>query len=489
MFGKKSSFSTKRIGEIENYSSEKSNSGFGFSGLIRFLFIIICIFGVFRLGKYVIGWTQASLGIISKGSISFISSNIGQDMKKDEFGNINILFIGYGGKSHAGGYLADSIMVASWNPVLGAITFTSIPRDLLVANPVTKGVSRVNALFTQMYHKRGDLLSGASWFGEKISEILGLQINYYATIDFDGFEKVINTLGGIDILVKNTIHDTTYPNGELGYMTFHLDAGQQHLDGKTALMYARSRHTTSDFDRSLRQQQIIDAIKDKFLSGGYVKNVSKIKQLYSDYTKMVTTNISFKEIIGTVKYIDSLNNIFSFGLNTECVYTNFEYMKPGCFLSIPNRDLFDGASVMLPEGAGSSNISFYDNIHKFTFLVSHNQEYLLERANIIIQNGIDKNFAKSLGKRLDGHGNLLAAKLKKYGLKVSDTQNATSSLQNTTIFVPSTGSFAGTTKILSLFFNSQIQVDPILTTGNNVVIILGNDYIQNIKDNGFRYNL
>jgi LCP family protein required for cell wall assembly len=489
MFWKKSSFSDKKIWDVDLNHLNKKKSWSWFSWIIRFLFIIICIFLVFWIWKYVIWWTQASLWIISKSSARFISSNIWQEMKKDEFWNINILFIWYGWKSHAWWYLADSIMVASWNPELWAITFISIPRDLLVSNPVTKWVSRVNALFTQMYHKRGDLLSWSAWFSEKISEILWLQINYYATIDFGGFEKIIDTLWWIDINVKNMIHDTTYPDWEIWYMTFHLDSWPQHLDWKTALMYARSRHTTSDFDRSLRQQQIIDALKDKLLSWWYLKNVSKVKALYSDYTKMVTTNISFKEIIWAIKYTDSLNNIFSFGLNTECVYSNFEYMKPWCFLWVPNRDLFDWASVMIPEWTSSSNISFYDNIHKFAFLAMHNQEYLIERANIIIQNWIDKNFARSLWKQLDWHWNLLAAKLKKYWFKISDTQNATSPIEKTTVFIPSTWSFAGTTKILWLFFNSQIQVESVITTWNNVVIILWNDYIQNIKDNWFKYDL
>jgi len=487
MFWKRSSFSNKKVWEIENYNSEKFKSWF--SWIIRFFLIMICIVVVFRVWKYAIWLAQASLGIISKGSVKFISSNIWQDMKKDEFWNINILFIWYWWKTHAWWYLADSIMVASRNPEIWAITFISIPRDLRVANPVTKWYGRINTLFTQMYHRRWDLLSWASWFGEKIEEILWVKINYYATIDFNWFEKVIDTLDWIDIEVNKMIHDTTYPDWSNWYMTFHLDQWLQHLDWKTALMYARSRHTTSDFDRSLRQQQIINAIKDKFLSWWYMTNVSKIKKLYSDYAQMVNTNISLSEIIWTLKYTDSLNNIFSFGLNTNCVYTNFEYMQAWCFLGIPPRDFFDWASVMIPEWVGVWNVSNYENIHKFVFLAAHNQEYLLERANIIIQNWIDKNFARSLWKKLDWHWNLLAAKLKKYWFKISDTQNATNPIEKTTIFVPSTWSFAGTTKILWLFFDSQIKVDAWLTTWNNVVIVLWNDYIQNIKDNWFRYSL
>ena len=179
MFWKRSKFSHSKIWEMDNYNSQGTRSWFGLSWIIRFLLIIICIFVVFWVWKYVIWLAQASLWIISQSSIKFVSSNIWQDMKKDEFWNINILFVGYGWKNHAWWYLADSIMIASWNPDLWAITFISIPRDLLVANPITKWSSRINALFTQMYHKRWDLLSGATRFWEKIWEILWIQINYY----------------------------------------------------------------------------------------------------------------------------------------------------------------------------------------------------------------------------------------------------------------------------------------------------------------------
>ncbi|HCB51466.1 TPA: hypothetical protein DEP21_02725 [Patescibacteria group bacterium] len=72
----------------------------------------------------------------------------------------------------------------------------------------------------------------------------------------------MDTLSGVTIDVPKTIHDTTYPDQNMGYMTFHVNSGINTFDGKTALMYARSRHSTSDFDRSLRQQQIVQAVID-----------------------------------------------------------------------------------------------------------------------------------------------------------------------------------------------------------------------------------
>jgi anionic cell wall polymer biosynthesis LytR-Cps2A-Psr (LCP) family protein len=103
-------------------------------------------------------------------------------------------------------------------------------------------------------------------------------------------------------------------------------------------MYARSRHSTSDFDRSLRQQQIIKAVKDKLIT--QITSPTKVKQLYSDYTKIVKTNISLDEMFGLAQYMDNIKHMFSFGYTTECSIFAYKLSRPACFLYTPNRDLF-----------------------------------------------------------------------------------------------------------------------------------------------------
>ncbi|MBQ7073950.1 LCP family protein [bacterium] len=99
-------------------------------------------------------------------------------------------------------------------------------------------------------------------------------------------------------------------------MTFHIDAGFQHLDGATALKYARSRHSTSDFSRSLRQQKILFGIKDKIVGSGL--NLDTVEKLYEQYQTYVKTNVTLQEMLWMVKYVNSLNNINSYGLTTNC---------------------------------------------------------------------------------------------------------------------------------------------------------------------------
>ncbi|MDR2540366.1 MAG: LCP family protein, partial [Candidatus Peribacteria bacterium] len=187
-----------------------------------------------------------------------------------------------------------------------------------------------------------DLSLSSSGIRTDIGQMLNIDIPYYATVDFTAFKEVVDSIGGVDIIVPETLHDTTYPNGKKrpndGYITFHIDAGEQHLDGETALKYARSRHSTSDFSRSLRQQLIIMGIKDKILSSGL--NLSTAPQLYAQYKNYVNTNISLQEMLRSVQFIKQLGKFNSYGFTTNCSFQNFLKMPPACFLYTPNRDLF-----------------------------------------------------------------------------------------------------------------------------------------------------
>lgn len=145
------------------------------------------------------------------------------------------------------------------------------------------------------------------------------------------------------------------------------------MDGTTALRYARSRHSSSDFARSARQQQIIEATIKAILRKENIQNVSTIKKLYDEYTKMVTTNVSNKEIVGMIKHIFSLEHMFNFGLTSTCSNRGRQLMYPGCFLYTPDRERFGGASVLVTNGSTFSNLDFYDYTRNFGHVVAQNQ--------------------------------------------------------------------------------------------------------------------
>ena len=207
-----------------------------------------------------------------------------------------------------------------------------------------------------------------------------MKIPYYAMIDFKSFQGIVDAIGGIDIEVPETIHDVSYPGPNRSYVTFHIDAGFQHLDGATALKYARSRHSTSDFSRSLRQQKILFGIKDKIINSGL--NVDTLQSLYEQYKTYVTTNVDLQEMLRSLAYLKNIKGINSYGFTTNCGYANHERMVAACFLYTPLRENFGGASVMLPDGATENNIANYKHMQNFiTFLIS-NPLFLKEKAKV-----------------------------------------------------------------------------------------------------------
>ncbi len=490
MLFKKQSFKNKTIGELHNYNSYKPFSGA--SGIAKLLIIVCCLFLVFFAGKYLIKGAQIAATFIGKWAVQLVSSTVGDDMIKDELGNINVMIIGYGGESHAGWYLADSIMVASFNPKLWAVTMLSVPRDLYVHNKNTNIIGRINALFSHTVGRKHEFNTWAMVLADKLEEIMGLTIPYYAMIDFAGFEQVIDTLWGITVNVPNTLHDIAYPDGKGGYMTVHIDSGVNLMDGATALQYARSRHSTSDFSRSLRQQLIIQGIIDKLKENG-LGNINKIQKLYEEYIQMVNTNITLKEILGMARYAMKLKHTFSFGYTVECSNITHKYSYPWCFLYNPPREDFAGAAAIIPYGGTPGQIGFYDYTKQFAFFVMHNQEYLVENQTIAVLNGIDKEYAKAQLKKSSGFANQLAVKLKKYAFIISEVENFSETLTWTTVYILGSGDYQYTIKTLKNFVNIDTIVDiPSLLlsqqyTGTDIVLVIGNSYIDQLVIKPFSY--
>lgn len=401
--------------------------------------VLLLAIGAFVLMLPYVNSLKGFFSSAGKNVVKVVSQQVGKQMKVDQYGNVNALLIGYGGGEHAGGYLADTLMVASWNPNKWAVSLLSIPRDLYVTNPLG-GAARINAVFSQIYgyHKK-DLPAAANDFLILIQKITGLEIPYYATIDFSGFKQIIDTLWGIEVDVPSALHDLQYPDENLrGYDPLHVEAGLQLMDGALALKYARSRHApghASDFDRSLRQQLILAGIKNKLLSSENL-SLDRVKQLYADFTAIVKTNVALDEMLWTVQFLDGLQ-IFSFGINNAYNPDSYQNMQKGAFLYNPPREQFNGASVMIPFGASAGNLSHYDRIHTYVDFAAHVQGFLLDKAKIAVSNGISKEALRAQGMQNIRLAGKLAAKMKRYGLDIAavnnvDPQEKTQIIINTT---------------------------------------------------------
>lgn len=174
----------------------------------------------------------------------------------------------------------DTMIVVTIQPETNQVGMISLPRDLFVPIPGFDYSGKITTAYTvgELNHYPG---GGAALAKKTVSEFLGYPIDYYVRINFDGFVQAIDAIGGVDVMVANAIHDEEYPTIDYGYQTFHLEAGPQHLDGETALKYARSRHGAGndDFQRTKRQQQLLLAVKDKLIENKLLTPVRLLELL------------------------------------------------------------------------------------------------------------------------------------------------------------------------------------------------------------------
>ncbi|MFI5205717.1 MAG: LCP family protein, partial [Candidatus Paceibacterales bacterium] len=249
---------------------------------------------------------------------------------KSDNNRINILLMGIGGPGHDGPYLTDTMILASINKDGKDAVLITIPRDIWLSDQKEK----INAVYANSNNN-------LSLTEQTISTLFGIPIHYAAVLDFSGFEKAVDLVGGLDINVDNSFTDYKYPIAgkeddtcgidiqtklEGGvqnvyfkdatgsatllteqndpftcrYETLTFKAGPNHMDGVTALKFVRSRHALgpegSDFARSARQEKVLLAFRQKVLSANTLLNPQKIIDLVSTFGKSVNTDITSDEV-------------------------------------------------------------------------------------------------------------------------------------------------------------------------------------------------
>ncbi|MEW6716698.1 MAG: LCP family protein [Chloroflexota bacterium] len=237
-------------------------------------------------------------------------------------GRVNILLLGSDQRPYEGGFRTDTILLVSLDPENGKATLISFPRDLYVYIPGWT-MRRINEAFA---------------FGGFNTTILtfrysfGIDINHYILVNFTAFTQVINSLGGIDVQVAQTLTDHRD-----GYGNYTVRAGLVHMDGATALWYVRARYTTSDFDRARRQQEVLQAIFKRFLSLGVV---TKAPELFDIYRKNVTTDLTLSDITPLLPLAEQLSDLKGVKRYTIGPSQVSSWVHPitGAQVLLPNRD-------------------------------------------------------------------------------------------------------------------------------------------------------
>jgi len=324
-------------------------------------------------------WTTNAL------SINSFPLPIGWDENNDDNEVTYILLTGRGWGNHDAPDLTDTLIIAGINPKYETISMLSIPRDLYVKYPGTNQTGRINAIY-ETFLPLGEEI--AIWkLKEKLWEIIGQEINYYLNVDFQGFIEIVDILGWVEVTLENNFVDYEYPDGNLWYKSFILRKGTWNLDWEVALMYARSRHSTSDFDRSMRQQEILSSLRDSVWKLWYFKDRKKIIELYDIFTQYVETDMSLANMISIWWEIRSWDNTktISFNLNDSCYIGSLTCSVWG-FLYLPIRDFFGWASVLLTKWSDVSNLDEFDEVVRFSDFIYEFPEIYTRPQEIVIYN-------------------------------------------------------------------------------------------------------
>jgi len=216
---------------------------------------------------------------------------------------VNILLLGVDKRPNEVYARTDTMILVTVDPNSKTAGMVSIPRDLWVSIP-GYGEDRINKAYF-LGDKNNYPSGGPALAMKTVQYNLGVPVHFYAQIDFRGFEEVIDTLGGIEIDVPQTIDDPNFPDSNYGFDPFYIEAGRQTLNGHDAMRYARTRATRgADFDRAKRQQQVLLAIRDKALQIGIIP---KIPELWNTMSDTVETDLQLVDIVELAQLADEID--------------------------------------------------------------------------------------------------------------------------------------------------------------------------------------
>jgi LCP family protein required for cell wall assembly len=422
--------------------------------LLKGAVALVVVFVLF-LGVKALLATNRIIARNNSGSAPALAGDIDPTKLRGEGdGRINILLLGIGGPGHQGSDLSDTVMVVSIDPRTKDVAMLGIPRDLYVPIP-GYGSAKINA--AHAYGEQHKSSGGGPALAKKtVEQLLDLPIHYYARVDFSGFKKAVDAVGGVDLTVDKAIYDPYFPadRGD-GYKPFSVKAGYQHMKGDLALQFVRSRYTTSDFDRASRQQKVMLALRDKTLSVGTLTNPAKISGLIDAIGNHARTDLQLHEI---KKLAEIAKDIDASKVINKVLDTSSDGLLVNSTIG--------GGYVEVPK-AGLNNFS---EIRQFVHSIFVDNYLKEEGATIEVQNGTSRpNLAANVSKLLKGYGYNVERALS------ADNQNYPSTI----IYDYTDGKKPYTIRYLENRFNVKARKANPPNDGtptSNIKIILGSDY-------------
>ena len=383
----------------------------------------------------------------------------GTPLPKDEHGYTNFLLLGQGDETHDGVDLTDTIIIASLDSRTDSAAMISIPRDLYLRTS-RMGAGRINALYRDFKYyliQQEDLdkeeagRAAMQELSKELSTTFGIELHHVVKVDFIGFVQAVDALGGIDIEVPEDLYDSEYPAANYGYQVFSVLKGPQHFDGDTALKYARSRHSTSDFDRSRRQQDILQALAEKAKADGTLTSPNRITSLLRIMDEHVATTLTFREMVTLAKLGSDIDR-------SKILSVQFSLAGPGGFLYTPPRDQFGGASVLIPNS--------WDEIRTFINLILTERPLFLDEEPIDVYNAGGPS----------GAAGLLARELERYTLTIGEVANAEGEDRPTSAILAPESREKTARTLGTLLGIMDVATLPETSTGTTIQILLGEDY-------------
>ena len=263
--------------------------GTSFAGLALSLVAALSLHLI--LGGYVATASELVGGIFSSGTETPGTTPAPRWDGKER---LNVLLVGIDQRGDSTTFNTDTLIVASVDPVNGTVTMFSIPRDT-VDFPVPENAQRlygatygnkINSYYASA-SRHPDVFPDGPMpaLREMLGNFYGMKIDYSLMVNFTGFQEIVDALDGVRITARNPVTDDSYPLGGGKYARIHVLAGVHAMDGAEALIFARSRHGSSDFDRAARQQQVISAIRAQSDMAAITRNLPSLAAALKDSLK------------------------------------------------------------------------------------------------------------------------------------------------------------------------------------------------------------
>ncbi len=261
---------------------------------------------------------------------------------------LNVLLVGSDQRPGEGTFNTDTLIVASVEPETGQVAMFQVPRDMVdvpvpanarsVWGSVYRG--KINSWYMQnrkrsdMWAGKTDTARGFNALKGLLGELYGIDIRYYVMVNFQGFRKVVNTLGGVQVNVQMPVYESTYPvaPGKLGRV--YIPAGPQHMTGAEALIYARSRHRSTDFDRGRRQQRVILSLREQMNAQAILANLPELIDALKDSVKTDIKTGDLPKLLGLAEGV-STKDVRSFVFSPSFYATEFAQSDRG-YIITPN---------------------------------------------------------------------------------------------------------------------------------------------------------